>query len=470
VTPFGLSGRAVSPTARAVFALLAFVLLALAIASRPTKRLNDFDQSFYTTIAYDLDRHGVFSNGMFDGVDSTSAMLPPGMFFAPLYPVLVLATTKVDVRFAAAFSCAVEANHGKRKGEECEIYALPIHILHAALLAAAVLAIATAAEIIVGCAAAFYLAGLFATAGFAMEAELFSYIMTESLTVALFSILLLVALLAARSGAARYWVLSGVTLGLLCLTRGSYLVLAIALPALALIGRQRLFGSPMRFGFQQLSAFAFGLALIVMPWLARNAISIGQFRFAEEYGSAALVERFAYNSMTPSEFALAFPYCVPALGPVVVDNLFGPETMRRFNWAREGGFFASGRKHRLALVEQHGRLDPVIGKIVQAELGENWWRYLLVSLPIAWCGMWVAGIWSLIALPLFAFVLMQSYRQRNPVLLLYGAPAIVMLGLHAAVANHYSRYNLGLVGPLSVAAAMVVLEFLTRRARLRGTR
>jgi hypothetical protein len=465
VTRFGLSGRAASPTARAVFALLAFGLLALAIASRPTKRLNDFDQSFYTTIAYDLDRHGVFSNGMFDGVDSTSAMPPPGMFFAPLYPLLVLATTKVDARFAVAFTCAVEANHGKRKGEECDIYARPIHLLHAFLLAAAVLAIAAAAEIIVGWAAAFYLAGMFATAGFAMEAELFSYIMTESLTIALFSVLLLVALLAARSGAARHWVLSGVTLGLLCLTRGSYLVLAIALPALVLMGRQGLFGSPMRFGLRQISAFGFGLALIVAPWLARNAMSIGQFRFSEEYGSAALVERFAYNSMTPSEFALAFPYCVPAVGPLVVDSVFGPETMRRFNWAREGGFFHQGRKHRLELVEQHGRLDPVIGNIVQEELRENWWRYLLVSIPIAWCGMWVAGVWSLVLLPFFALALVQMYRSRRPLLFLYSAPAIVMLGLHAAVANHYSRYNLGLIGPLSIGAAMVILEFLTRKGR-----
>src|SRR5262245_47537608 len=62
-------------------ALIAFAILTLAIATRVPKWLTDFDQSFYITIAYDLDRHGVFSNGVFDDTDSTAAAPPPGIFF-----------------------------------------------------------------------------------------------------------------------------------------------------------------------------------------------------------------------------------------------------------------------------------------------------------------------------------------------------------------------------------------------------
>ena len=58
--------------ARVVFGLLVFAVLATAILSRPAKWLSDFDQSFYLTIAYDLNHHGVFSNGVFDKVDSTA--------------------------------------------------------------------------------------------------------------------------------------------------------------------------------------------------------------------------------------------------------------------------------------------------------------------------------------------------------------------------------------------------------------
>ena len=73
----------------------AFAVLAAAITSRPPKWLSDFDQSFYLTIAYDIDRHGVFSNGIFDKTDSTRAAPAPGMFFVPGYPLLVLAAMKI---------------------------------------------------------------------------------------------------------------------------------------------------------------------------------------------------------------------------------------------------------------------------------------------------------------------------------------------------------------------------------------
>src|SRR5262247_3684432 len=84
---------------KALLGLLAFAVLVTAIALQRPKSLSDFDQSFYIMIAYDLDRHGVFSNGVFDDVDSTREAPPPGMFFSPGYPVLVLAAMQLDARF-----------------------------------------------------------------------------------------------------------------------------------------------------------------------------------------------------------------------------------------------------------------------------------------------------------------------------------------------------------------------------------
>ena len=63
---------------RTVLILLAFVTLATAILLRPAKWLSDFDQSFYLTIAYDVVHHGVFSNGVFDKVDSARGVPPSG--------------------------------------------------------------------------------------------------------------------------------------------------------------------------------------------------------------------------------------------------------------------------------------------------------------------------------------------------------------------------------------------------------
>jgi hypothetical protein len=42
-----------------------------------------------------------------------------------------------------------------------------------------------------------------------------------------------------------------------------------------------------------------------------------------------------------------------------------------------------------------------------------------------------------------------------------------MLGLHAAVANHYTRYNLILIGPFAAGAAWVVAEIVSAASRRR---
>jgi hypothetical protein len=118
------------------------------------------------------------------------------------------------------------------------------------------------------------------------------------------------------------------------------------------------------------------------------------------------------------------------------------------------------------LLSEHGRLDPLIRDIVRDEMRTNWWRHLLVSIPLAWCGLWAGWIVSLVLIPLFACASVRAIRQREPVLLLYAAPAIMMLGLHAAVANHYTRYNLILIGPTAIGAAWMISAWL-QRARLR---
>ena len=445
---------------RVILAAAAFVVLAAAIMSQPPKWLMDFDQPFYVTIAYDLDRHGVFSNGIFDQTDGTRAVPPPGMFFVPGYPLLVLAAMKVDSRFAKAVECSIEVDYNRKKRAECEVYATPIYIIHAFLLALAVLAIALAGELIFGSARVFWIAGALATASLAAEAYIFSYIMTEGMTVSLYSILMLCAVLAWKTSRPRYFALAGAVLGLLCLTRPSFVVLIPVL--LLLVVLSRWWGSHDAAGtvWSRLVAFAVASLVVVGPWIVRNHVSVGKWGLTEEYGSVVLIERFAYNDMTIREFMLAFCYCVPGVGDIAFDQIYGKDSMHRFVYHTPGSFFHVGRDRRDALVKTHGRLDPLIRGIVLDEMRQNWWRHLLVSIPLGWCGMWVGWLWGLILIPLFGWACGRAVRQSQPLLLLYAAPAIVMLGLHAAVANHTTRYNLILIGPFSIGAAFVISAWL----------
>jgi uncharacterized membrane protein (DUF441 family) len=457
---------------RIVFGLLVFAVLATAILSRPAKWLSDFDQSFYLTIAYDLNHYGVFSNGVFDKVNSTVAVPPPGIFFGPIYPWIIVAATKVDQRFAKALDCSVEDTNDVRDSAECDAYARPMHIIHAALLTLGVLAIALAAELIFSSGAVFWVAGSLATLALLPDADLFAFVMTESLTFALYSIAVLAMVLALKVPRLPRIALVGLLFGLLCLTRPSFVVLAPVV--IGLIAINDIWVSPVRWRSVLGHGLAFALAwlVIVGPWLVRNAVSAGKWGLTEEYGSAALIERFAFDDMTAREFMLAFPYCLPGIGEPVVNWAFGPQAMARFVYDRPGSFFEVGRLHRDKLVEGHGRLDPLIKDLIRDEMAQRWWRYLLVSLPLAWCGMWVGGWFGLALVPLFGCACVMAVRRSKPLFLLYAAPAVVMLALHAAVANHYTRYNLILIGPFAVGAAWLMAQIVpsAMAARRRSSR
>jgi len=211
-----------------------------------------------------------------------------------------------------------------------------------------------------------------------------------------------------------------------------------------------------------LAAFVMACAAVVGPWMVRNAVSVGHWGLTEEYGSVALIERFAFNDMTAREFLLAFPYCLPTVGPPLVDAAFGKGAMDRFVYYTPDSFFHAGRNTRDKLVEEHGRLDPLIGGIVRDEMRSNWWRHLLVSVPLGWCGLWVGGAFGLLLVPLFAAATVLARGPPQRLLLIYSAPAIAMLGLHALIANGETRYNLILIGPLATAGAWAALRMAGR--------
>ena len=454
--------------ARIVFGLAVFATLATAILLRPPKWLSDFDQSFYITIAYDLVHHGVFSNGVFDTVDSTRSVPPPGRFFAPAYPAVVAAILKLDARFARAVDCNLESNAGRRSRSECEVYARPIHIVHAAFLAVGVIAIALAAELILGTSAAFWLAAVLATAALLPDADLLGFVMTESLTFCLYSLASLALIWSIRAPGFGKFLVVGALLGLLVLTRTAYVVLMLLVPVLILIARPRGDRLTARLG-GHLAAFLIACAVVVGSWMVRNAVSVGHWGLTEEYGSAALIERFAFNDMTAREFFLSFPYCLPAIGPPLVSAAFGNGAMDRFVYYTPNSFFHVGRGIRDKLVEEHGRLDPLIGKLVRKEIRDNGWRHLLVSVSLGWCGMWVGGALGLVLIPLFAAAAVVARGASHRLLLIYSAPAFMMLGLHALIANHYTRYNLILIGPLAAAGAWAALTiFFARRGEGRA--
>jgi hypothetical protein len=449
-------------SSRIALALTIFLILAVAILTKPPKPLDEFDQPFYLTVTYDLIHHGVFSNGFISLGNTAGATPSPGMFFGPLYPLLIAGVTKIDARFAQTVDCGAESYRAKRSAAECDVYVRPMLLFHALLLMLGVVAIARGAELVFADRGMFWFAGVVATGALLADANQFSFLMTESITFSLYSLAMLVMVLGWTTSKSRYFVMAGLGFGALCLARLSFLVATLVMPALIVIG-SRFVVRPHR-GWAAVSVLGFVLAFlaVIVPWAARNAISVGKFGLSEEYGSVTLIERLAYDQMTLREYVLAFPYCFPKIGPGIVGYTFGPDAMARFQYDLPNSFYAIGVAHRDALTEQFTRIDPIIGEVLRNEMKDNWWRYILVSLPLAWCGMWVGGWLGLVMVPLFAAACVAAHRWSKPLFLLYAMPALVMLGLHATLASFYTRYNLALIGPFSAASAWLIASIVTR--------
>jgi 4-amino-4-deoxy-L-arabinose transferase-like glycosyltransferase len=440
--------------------VLAFVILAELIVHKPTRNLQDFDEPFYVTLAYDLDKYHVFSNGPFSGVDDTSVSPPAGMFFGPVYPLLVLAAMQLDSRFAAAVHCAVEANRGHRDIATCDPYDLPMRLLNALLLAVATVAIASTAELIFARRLISALTGIAILVALSFESDIFSYVMTESTIFAIYSLVMLAAVSAWRTGRPLHFIFTGVLLGVLSLTKPSYLILFPIIVLLSLLYLQRLAVPRRPHAIRAALVLSLGFCCVVGAWCARNAYSVGKLALTEEYGSTSLIERFAYDDMTPREFLQAFPYCTPGIGDLAFDIVYGTDSMHRFTYHTSGSFFQVGRARREALIAQHGKLDPHIVGIAGDEMRTNWWRYLLVSIPLAWCGLWAGRLASLVMVPAFAWACVCCVRGAQPLFLLYAAPAVMMLGLDALVGNHFTRYNLILMGPYAIGTAFIISSWL----------
>jgi len=383
---------------------------------------------------------------------------------------MVLAAMKLDPRFAAAVRCAVEADRGDRDQGTCEAYALPMRLLNAFLLALGLIAVAGAAEIIVGRRSAFLVAGLSALAAVAVESNIFSYVMTESAIFAIYSVFSLQMLLAWKTGQRRYFIFAGALLGLLCLTKPSFVILFPVIVVLSLLWGYRFSKAAAPHTGARLLGFSLAFAIVLGAWAGRNAISVGKFGLTEEYGAAALIERFAYDDMTLREALQAFPYCLPGVGDLAFDRVYGTDSMHRFVYHTPGSFFYAGRGQRETLIQQHERLDPIIGGIALDEMRARWWRYLLTTLPLAWCGMWAGWLISLILIPVFVIACVRAFTTGQPLLLLYAAPAFTMLALHAAVGNHYTRYNLILIGPYAAGLALLVAAWWEHRRGIEASR
>ena len=457
-------------SARPGAAALALILLVTGLLwqNQRIQKLNVFDQPFYLGIAYDLVHHGRFSDGYMFAEPGPDGVRPAGMRFSPLWPGLVAAAAGLDGRLRAGMDCVVgSAGHD----DTCPSAAPSLRLLQFAELAGFFWLVWWMGGVAGGATVGWLSLGL-ALVTSPLLLRSVAYLMTEMTCLFLSTAAIaagVCALVAGRANPAAggptrlgtasrtclgWACASGALLGLTALTRPAFLYLVpMTLLALALAGRRR--------ALLPGAAFLAGAVATLAPWIARNAAVLGRPALTYGYDSHTLVQRIAFDTMTWREYARAYLCWLPD-GTALGRNFLGPHGCDRFAWDDQpSSFYVLGLRHMLPeTLSAAGGYDHHLRYLLTHYILRMPVWHLLVSIPLALRGAYVAHWWGFILLPAAlactVLALRRAWRgdSRAAAFLVMALPAWFMLALNAGVAVNQVRYNLLLIPPYAVAGAL----------------
>lgn len=418
------------------------------------------DSRNYAAIADGILATGRFSDGIWS--DAAPADRPSGMYIAPLYPAFVTMVAAIDPTLRGTIACAAASATPENIGCSSDLgWLTPIQL---GLALATLLLIwwsageVTASQGIAWAALAIASFGSYEYVGFARG------ILTENLVCPLFLGYSICQFLAVRRSSKRLAILAGVLLGLTALTRPSFLYLGYVT---ALLGLVLLAFGPAR---RQVAILCLVVGVVasltVLPWMLRNLLELDAFDLSRGYSGVILTERVAYDAMTWREYLAGWIYFLPDFGDSLAHRLFDTADFVRLGWDDKPTSFYSVAHAQLQpeTAAAAGGAAHHVGYLIRHYILPDLPKYTAVTLLLMWRGLWVSKYFGLLCAPMLGGRLIGDLRRRHYDLLLFTAPAIFMLALHAALSVNISRYNVGLIPPMSIAAALA-LSRVWRRER-----
>ncbi len=436
----------------AIAAVLSLCCILIGFTGIKPQTLAAYDQPLYLGIASDLAQTGVYTNGRFGDAGV------PGAYTAPLYPAMVAGLALLDPVLARNAACVRGAPAGGIAACPASLgVLLPVQV---ALACLTLMLVWRSVLAIGGGPVAAWAALLGAGLGTTEYAVYARTAMTEALSLPLAALAGLLLVLLVQTPRWRIAAGLGVALGLLTLTRPEYLYLAAALGGVGVVAALW----RRRFGLRLIAAMLVS-GLVIAPWSVRNERLFGTAAPTYGYAGFILVQRMAYEAMTPREWVAQFIYALPGFGPAAA-RLAMPDAVARLGWEdRPDTFYMAGNTTMQAELKAAAP-NPAdqVGYLIHRYVFGDPFRFIAVTIALAWKGLWVRKYFSLVAVPCFAALVWQAFRRRDPRLLAFVLPPLFILGLHAATTVSTPRYSLMMI-PAYAAAFGLLAERVWRRIR-----
>lgn len=291
----------------------------------------------------------------------------------------------------------------------------------------------------------------------------------------------------------RSFAMAGLLLGLLCLTKASFVYISAGI--VLTVGVMVLSRGGLR-SLGLLGTFVLVAGVVVLPWMIRNYRHFGDFEITQRAGEVLLVRAYK-DQMTRDEFVGAFYVYSPSpvrawLGPLMG---FSPRDLQpggrlqRLVRFQPGDQEAVNRGDPTAAVSYYARMvaninvlrwqcrdagdpDPYrcaglgLKKKALALIRADLPRHVVMSIPFMWRGIWCfnhlnssfAAIANLLGFAMTLAMPIVALAKRRANLLIFVLPTLGSIAFHALMTHYIWRYAIPTV-PILIVSLVVGLQF-----------
>jgi hypothetical protein len=386
----------------------------------------------------------------------------PAMFYAPLPAILIAGAMNLDENLAKSLRCVAwntpttSTNSGAT--QTCQPNYRPFFFVQALILTLVPFFAWLTAWLLSGHkAVAWGAVGLVLLSGRqAFYATSFS---AEVLTLPLFATLVFALVTMVQS---RYWlwtVVIGLTSGLLALSHPLFAWLYYGL-LLVLCYWRAAEAQNSRYFWRTAAQLVAPYLLVTGPWMARNYLGFETSALTEGYIASILAERLTWNMMDGLELAVSFVYWLGGVGPELAAAGYPEDAWQRLVPGAAGGIHEASGSFTEATLTAAGSSANHLGYLVSEELWPNFAKHFGVTVAFMWRGLWVAGFWSLLTIPLtIAYGAVAISRRRTDIIMPLSACGY-MLFLLAFISADLPRQSDIFIPLISALVAMLASEWL----------
>lgn len=265
----------------------------------------------------------------------------------------------------------------------------------------------------------------------------------------------------------KYFVISGLLLGMLTLTKAIFQFAWIFIACFILIHHLLKGVFPKRVAAVVI-LFLISYSAIVLPWLGRNYYHFGR-AFITERGGGSLIIRSGYNNMmTTEDYIASFIYWIPTrYTEELALRFFGEDVINHIDVTHPESIHSKVRDIKIEKMREYKssvEADSVMISMAMKEITSHPFRHLLMCIPFAWKDLFVeiddhffipASLISLILfMGFFAFTL-RSFIKREWEHVAFIFPSLYLFGMHVLLTWCNPRHNKPLIPILWITSIYI---------------